>query len=151
VSGADEYGFSAAMAAGLHLFDLAGRRSGRTTRMIERAQDGDLIVCATECERRRLQRLLRDAGKPGVRVIHVGEGESPVSRLGGRRQGRAFFDHEWTRRHFVAALRNAESDLEHWQCAISEWAMCNPPRGDVVAPDSYAALFVSDFARGVKK
>lgn len=110
----DEYGFCAAAGAGLQMFEQCARQSGRTMRMIERARSGDQIVVATAKESRRLSGLLRDADKTNVRVIVATLDMTITGRIP-RAAGRTFFDHEWQRIHFEAALRSAARELESYQ------------------------------------
>lgn len=68
----DEYGFVAAARVGLEMFDHSQRGTGRTTRLIERATDNDIVITATDANARHLSSLLRRAGKK-TRVVVVRE------------------------------------------------------------------------------
>lgn len=136
----DEYGFGAAASSALILYEMTQRGSGRTARMIERAQDGDQIVCANGRECDRIFRLLAKARKSNVRVFVVNENH-PLSRMEPAR-GRTFFDHGWILQHFENALKLAARDLEHFQRATSKtWPEAPPPM------DSKAVTYLDTFAR----
>lgn len=116
----DEYGFGSAALATLFLFDLEQRRSGRSSRMIERAQAGDVVVVASPHEMRRLEALLRAIGKTDVRLFVSEHGEFPQGLAGRRIAGRVIFDHDWLRKHFERAIRHAEGALDAWSLRLSE-------------------------------
>lgn len=114
----DEYGFSAAQRMGLRVFETSSRGSGRTMRMIERARDGDQIITHLSKEAKRLESLLRKAGKKKVRVYVCGPDCNPME-IGRANAGRTFFDHSWMLMHFEQALHNADRDLECLQREMS--------------------------------
>lgn len=111
----DENGMGSAALVGLRLFDAASRRSGRTERMIERARDGDVIVCSQDREAQRVKALLRKAGK-NTAVVHAKASPGSLSHIVqavafGARGGRVLFDHEFAYAYISAAIQDAEYDL----------------------------------------
>lgn len=55
----------------LNKFEKANRATGRTTRMIENLQDGDLVCFAHTVEARRVERLCKDAGLRDIKVAII--------------------------------------------------------------------------------
>ncbi len=121
----DEYGFAAAMRAGAEVFEMSGRQSGRTMRMLERATDGDRIVTTNAQEANRLRGILKEMDKE-VRVVAVDPDRPSLERLPTLSDGRTWFDHLWQKVFFDRALERAEHDLEQIQSATSKtWPQPN--------------------------
>lgn len=116
----DEYGFGAAARAGLQMFEQCARQSGRTMRLIERVTENDQIVVMTQQEANRINALLREAGKPNTRVVVCSARDLSKLFAGRPPSGRTFYDHEWQRRWFEDALREAEHELETCQARTSK-------------------------------
>ena len=113
----DEYGLFSAVKAGLHTFSMMARRTGRTTRMIERIKDGDILICSTSDERRDIERGLREAGKDKVKIVV----QDPTKRFDNpalRTNGEVHFDHWWVEQRIADALKVTEADLVHIRAAI---------------------------------
>lgn len=115
----DEYGYSAAMKAGLAVFEMSGRGSGRTMRMIERAADEDRIVTTTPREAKRIERILRERGKKTA-VVALEPSALPMERLSTQPLGRTWFDHLWQQAYYEHRMAQADSDLEFFQKAVSK-------------------------------
>lgn len=88
----DEYGYAAAAKAGLRVFVLTTRRTGKTEWMLGAVRDGDRIITTTMQEAARLRSELRDRRMTGVTVL-VWDPESMRGK--GRISGRTFFDDSW--------------------------------------------------------
>ncbi|WP_342361377.1 hypothetical protein [Terrarubrum flagellatum] len=129
----DEYGFAAATKTGLRLYGMSSRRTGRTSRMIERVRKGDVIICADSREKERVQRLLREAKKAEIDVVVVNPQRTPLRDVGTRPNGRVFFDHGWIERYFEIEIDRAANQLGEWHVAISKtWP--EPPESLKDAP-----------------
>jgi hypothetical protein len=100
----DEYGYRAA---------------AKTARLIERAQDGYLIIVGTAETGRLIQRRLRDAGKQkaDVRVLTPDRADSLYGLRG--RYGHAHFEHTWEYQCYMDALRRAGEAVEGIRWEIS--------------------------------
>ncbi len=132
----DEYGFQATAVSALQLFEIASRGCGRTSRMIERVADGDLIIVATGEEQRRVRKLLTEAGKPDVRVVAADRG-MPHSRA----TGRVFFDHSWVLAHFTSAVEDAGRWMQRYADEIGG------TKSQPVTAEWHGAGRVNEFAR----
>lgn len=114
----DEYGIGSAASMGLHRYDRASRRTGRTSRMVEAAQNDDLIVCRHAKEAERVRRLIKEAGK-STRVTAIEHADELHARIAQRPRGRLVFDHDWVHQFFVDAVRAAEDDLRRLADGLS--------------------------------
>lgn len=106
----DEYGFGSAAMTGLRLFEMSGRRSGRTTRMVALADDNDVIVCSNSAEARRVEQLLRARGKK-TRVTFCEPNLSALADIKPAADGRCVPDHSWVYEYFCRQIKDAEDDL----------------------------------------
>lgn len=106
----DEHGMGSSALSGLRLFEMASRRSGRTTRMVAMADDRDVVVCATAREAQRVERMLREKGKK-TRVTHCPQSLGALADVRPAVNGRCLLDHSWVYEYFIGALESAERDL----------------------------------------
>lgn len=106
----DEHGMGSAALSGLRLFEMASRRSGRTTRMVAMAGDNDVIVCINGREAQRVERMLREKGKK-TRVTHCPASLDALADIRPAMDGRCLPDHSWVYEYFVGAIERAERDL----------------------------------------
>ncbi|MEA3389638.1 MAG: hypothetical protein U9R64_10270 [Pseudomonadota bacterium] len=99
----EDYGIGPALKMAALTFMQASRRSGRTSRLIERALDGDWIIVGKDEESRRLEIRLREAGKKGVRVRRFSPSYDGVQRLIQNRpaDGMVHFDHSWLEQYWL--------------------------------------------------
>jgi len=114
----DEYGHSAAAKAGILMFEMGCRQTGRTMRLIERVTNDDQIVAPTSQVAEHLRRELKRAGK-ATQVLVIEPG-TPMYRAGSAPRGRTWFEHTWTQAFFEIALESAKRDLEHFQRSMSK-------------------------------
>jgi hypothetical protein len=118
---ADPSGHAAAAIAGMELFEISSRRSGRTSRLLELVQDGDRVICHDERHARLVKQQLRDRGKVAVDVGHAPPcRDGLLRRFGTMPKGRTFVDHEWARQFFAAAIDEARGDLTKLLTAMSK-------------------------------
>ena len=128
-----DYGHKAAAVAAMHVFDVSSRGTGRTTRMIQQLQEGDMVVLSTAHEAESLRRDLKRAGRDGVKVAVMdpaGPFSDQLPFLNGRPL-RIIFDHVWVYKYLLSSLEMAETRLFEFQkyCSavhVSEWANLNP-------------------------
>lgn len=106
----DEHGMGSSALSGLRLFEMASRRSGRTTRMVAMADDRDVIVCTTARETQRVERMLREKGKK-TRVTNCPPSLDALANIRPAVYGRCLPDHSWVYEYFVGAIERAERDL----------------------------------------
>jgi hypothetical protein len=113
----NEYGFSSAVMAALTIFEDTSRASGRTTRLIERCQDDDIIVVSTIYVKKYHERLLRNANKK-TRVICISISDSIfpeehiLTGLRGQRYGKVFYDHQWQLEYYKGKLKAIDKHFE---------------------------------------
>lgn len=119
------------LTATLDVYGMTARRTGRTTAMLAAAQQGDLIIVATENEMMRLRKKLaatRDENK--IQVVAMNP--QRLNHLGSmRRNYRAIhFDHDWLERFYQNALSSASSELYFFsqECTRSTMLAPEPPR-----------------------
>lgn len=131
----DPYGFGAAADMALSLFEDASRATGRTTRLIQAAQHGDIIVVPALPMVRHVERMLREAGKEGVRVLHFSV--HGIDRMRGQKaKGTVYFDSTWVLAFYRERLRQAGNDLEGMSEHFSGiWPPHSPP------PPSHVATY----------
>lgn len=134
IAAADPSGHAAAALAGIEMFELGARRTGRTSRLLEQVQDGDRIICLDR-DRRLLEQQLRDMGKSRVSVGSCQP--DPVlllKKFGTMPRGRTFVDHEWCRAYFALAINQARQDLAKLLAAMSKtWPDAPPSQRDDTA------------------
>ncbi|WP_378952241.1 hypothetical protein [Mesorhizobium sp. ANAO-SY3R2] len=114
---------AAMLAAGLEIYILSSRRTGKTTRMIANLKDGDQVVTLHQKEADRLRRIFKER-KLDVRVITIAEPQphevlTRVSTASGR--GRTHFDHSWVEAFFSRAIDNAAKDFDSLVSAVTGW------------------------------
>ena len=105
-----DYGYKAALQAGLQVYENASRASGRTARMIERVNPDDVIVCADGRAGHFIQQRLRDAGKQAHVVVCDPTPYALDERMRGI-QARVFFEHTWELRYWEQVLASAAEAL----------------------------------------
>jgi len=109
----DHFGIGAAFQAMARIYHHSGRRSGRTTSLVESVKDGDRIVFADPREAERVKRLCRDRG---VTVACIVIDPRYSERLIGDHapsDGRTIFDHSWVEQFYLVAIEQAAIDIDH--------------------------------------
>jgi hypothetical protein len=142
----DPCGFEAALETALNSFDAGSRRSGRTTRMLDAAQDGDLIVVVTMEHAVRLQRELREAGKTGVRVVAV-DTKDPHSNtvlMGLRTPGSVHLDHVWVMEFFRSRIRSVGLEMDDLCRRLSRTWPPRRPGDGIRGPREETVFHVGD-------
>jgi len=112
-----DFGIHAAALMALELFDLASRRSGRTTAVLAQAEPGDLFLTCDERHARRLESELRARGVNGVVVSQcrsIAELDERVSRESGNpRRRRILLDHTVVQLLYREAIENTAHSIAH--------------------------------------
>lgn len=116
----DEFGYTSAAMAGLQVFEMSARGSGRTMRLIERVKKGDAIICASSGSARYIRSALRDMKKDGVEVLVRDPKHFPRDPPGTRPHGRAFYDHHFAYLVMEHGIRETARMLGYWQGAMSK-------------------------------
>ena len=123
----DEYGFIAAARVGLRVFDESQRNTGRSTRLIERTQPGDMIIVSTQQEQRWYERKVKEAKKADVTVLCVDPHSYLPERMNGRRAlSNCYFDHVWTSKFVAVRLAEAARELETYERELSTQPSARP-------------------------
>lgn len=106
----DQYGIGNALRGAALAYFQGARRTGRTTKLIERVRDGDRIVFATREEAARVQQLLRERGvRPECIVVPVDQPHRAVERIS--RSTRVLFDHCWIEQYHLRSIERASAYL----------------------------------------
>lgn len=111
------------LAAGLQIYLQTARRTGRTSRMLDRLKDGDQVVTLSSREADRLRRLAKER-KLDVRIVTVSEphpGAVLATVRTAPRMGHTYFDHLWVEAFFERAIADAARDLDQLESATSGW------------------------------
>jgi hypothetical protein len=105
------------------MFDGLNRKSGRTVRLVQMVEPGDVIICLTQSDKDHTQHLLHDAGKKHVNVAVLDirsawsvESHHRVMSL----KGRVFFSHSWVKRFVEQRLKDTEKELETLERELSK-------------------------------
>lgn len=115
-------GLAAAMNMALAVFQQCSRASGRSSRTLESARPGDVIVTATNQERRRLEYELYAMGKPNVRVIVASVEPGQTTRIAPKPSGAVIFDHMWIAEYWQCQMTHISNDLRALQIEVSRRA-----------------------------
>lgn len=110
----DHFGIGVAIHSMACAYSSSARQSGRTTRLVESAKDGDRIVFCNVREAKRVETLCRARGvKVDCIVIPIHE----PFRVRDRKpsEGRTIFDHTWVEQYYVATIANAQKEIDFWQ------------------------------------
>ena len=127
----EDYGIGGAAKMALLVLAQASRRSGRTSRLVERAQPGDRIIVSTEIEKRRVQQLLTRAGKIDVAVrVCSPLRDERAWHLGTNPTGITLFDADWVEQWYLNRIERAQLDFEKMQGALSKDRKPPPARDD---------------------
>jgi hypothetical protein len=97
-----------------HTYIQTARGTGRTTSLLDSLRDGDRVCCVDAREARRLTEL---AHERGLKVEFLALPVSTPDRLfqRGTSEGRTIFDHSWVEQYFLAAIEQAQRDIDHLQ------------------------------------
>lgn len=97
---------------------ITARKTGRTTRLVASAKNGDRIVFTNQKEANRVNRLCDDRGvNVECIVLHPRQPERLFDR--GRSDGRTIFDHSWVEEYYRLAIDSARTDVDRFERAVS--------------------------------
>ena len=117
----EDFGVGGAVRMGALLFQQASRRSGRTSRLVERVGALDWIIVATAAESRRLKNLLREAGKADVTVHVIPPADIDRAwHLGTNPRGDTHFETSWVEGWYLNHIEVAQKQLATLQGALSK-------------------------------
>ena len=113
----DDFGIGAAAQGALRAILQASRATGRTTRLLERYQDGDRVVFASEQAAQEFARLLREHGKSPLdyHVIDPRDPQQLFSMPRGTPRGRMHFDHTWLEIYYDLQIMRAMKEIRYLQ------------------------------------
>lgn len=144
----DDYGWAAAMATAVQMYIEGGRRSGKTTALVDRLQTGDRVICATRNAARELERRIQVAKKDGIAVL-VSEPGRTLDLLRNRGQnlaaGRTHFDHGWVEQLYENAITSAAG---HYQMIRTEFDNATRPPARPVEPPRLSRRMKASFPWG---
>lgn len=106
-----EYRLIPALKSALVVFEDASRRSGRTSRMLERAQSGDTVVTFGPGEKRHVERTLRGMGKKDIKVVSNTDFSQVFRDVSTPPRGEVLFSHEWTYEFVRQGVAEIEANL----------------------------------------
>ena len=116
----DHFGIGSGVEGAARIYFQSGRRTGRTTSLVDSLKDGDRVVFLSEQEGRRVKSLCKDRGV-NIEMI-VSDPKSP-DRLFGRGSPsgdeRTIFDHSWVEQFYLEAIARAQRDIDHFQKELS--------------------------------
>lgn len=116
----DFFGIGAALRAMARVYSETARATGRTNTLLDSVQDGDRIICASDTEKRDLQRRLRERGRHGVTVLAITpERDDGALYELGTSQRQTIFEHTWVERSYAHALQRHAGFIDHWQQRLS--------------------------------
>ena len=110
----DHFGISAGLLGAAEIYFRSGRRTGRTTSLIESLKNGDRVACASVAEQRRLLQLCSQRGIT-VEIVHLDPARPWEIFDRGPSAGRTLFDHSWVEQVFRNAIEQCAKDIDHLQ------------------------------------
>jgi hypothetical protein len=114
----DHFGIGAAIQGSVRCVLIAGRRSGRTTSLVESLKDGDRVIFLDPREASRVKKLCLERGvKIESLVTELCEPDSLLQC--GTGQGRTLFDHAWVEQYYLKAIERAQAEIDFVQQALS--------------------------------
>lgn len=117
----EDFGIGGAARMALQVLEHGSRRTGRTSRLIERVQAGDRIIVATDAEASRLRRLLHIAGKEDVSVrVCPPNREERAWDAGTNPTGITLFETSWVEQWYACRIERAQRDFGELQAALSK-------------------------------
>lgn len=108
----DTHRLSEAIHMAMRMHELGARQSGRTSRMVERVRDGEMVVCLNAASARRMTELLRQQGKHRVRVVTSAPQQNEFVSTTAGYSGRLHLDHSFVWEWFSRALIDARNELD---------------------------------------
>lgn len=116
----DIFGIGSAISGACNTACIAGRRSGRTTSLVESLKNGDRVVFLSEREGRRVQSLCAERDvKIEIIVTDPRSLDRLTARPPSRDDGRTIFDHGWVEQFYKIAIEQASSDIDRLQTMLS--------------------------------
>lgn len=107
----DFFGIGAAIRGAALVYLNSARRTGRTTTMLERTRDGDVLVFATREHARTVEQLLKERGINAKCCVVPPDDRSRLPDKVGGTSGRVIFDHVWCERYYLDAIECAAREI----------------------------------------
>lgn len=114
----DHFGIGAGVIGAANVYFQGARRTGRTTVLVESVKDGDRIVFTNAREADRVGRLLKERGVD-VQCLVIDPATPQRVFEYGTSAGRTIFDHSWVEQHYLIAINEASSRLDHFEREVS--------------------------------
>ena len=116
----DHFGISTALQAVAKIYFQSGRRTGRTTSLLQCLKDGDRVIVSDTRERMRWLQLVKERElKVEVRCIPVPEAHR-LAELS-TSKGRTLFEHTWLEKFYLQNIESASEYLDGLQQRLSGW------------------------------
>lgn len=108
----DAHNMVEACLAGMQVYKLAARQTGRTERLLASLGRGDAVIVGSEAEARRMRaRLGKRSGLIAVVVLDPTVGYPATAAHGWKTKGQAVFDHTWVEAFFIEQIRLLKSGV----------------------------------------
>lgn len=121
----DHFGIGAATSSMLAMYFETGRRTGRTSSLVESVKDGDRLIFTTEREARRVKTLCKERGVDiEIAVCDPAQPDGLLIRPPAR--GRTMFDHTWVEQFYMNKVTRATADIDYLEKVMSR----EPDRGE---------------------
>ena len=114
----DHFGIGHGLRGAARIYSQSGRRTGRTTSLVESLKDGDRVICAEPREAERLRRLFRERSLQ-VECIVVNPTRAREAADLPRSLGRTLFDHSWVELFYTSVIEQGVQDIDHLQQTLS--------------------------------
>jgi hypothetical protein len=111
----DAFGIGAAVKGMLMIYSRSGRKTGRTTALINSLKDGDRVIFSDKREANRFERLCRDRGLYVCCIVIEPREPQRVMALGRVTDCRTVFDHSWVEEFYLHKVKEAVEEVDHWQ------------------------------------
>lgn len=116
----DHFGIGAAMKAMAGVYFMAGRRSGRTTSLLESLKSGDRVIFSERRQAQIFERLCKERGIEVECVTVPLDRANILEELGSSPEdGRTIFDHTWVEGFYKDAIDRAADTIDHFQRRLS--------------------------------
>lgn len=116
----DIFGIGAGVIGAVSVYFISGRRSGRTTSLVESVKDGDRIIFAEPREADRVRRLIKERGIDVECIVVSPEDPIGITQLStSPDDGRTILDHAWVERYYEAGIKRLARNIDNIQEDLS--------------------------------
>jgi hypothetical protein len=114
----DHFGIGNGLRGATRIYFQSGRRTGRTTSLIDSLKGGERVICSEPRDAERIRRACRERD---IRVDVIVQNPTRLHALADlpKSEGRTLFDHSWVESFYMRAFEQATQDVDHWQHLLS--------------------------------